>query len=1281
MDQLVVAAMGDKSGYRPATLRTRSTGGLLMTTKTTTTTASNDNEFHEVEVPSPILSSPLQGLSELNKSLVHLINQRRHSEGPVVDQTAEAETRFNESGLLPPALLGDRRAARAGSSSSSSTSSESRINTNASSAGNPTRAFPHMAENTPKSPTQASSSTLNAAGRTSLAIVRKSAVGMLRKASAEHQSSEPSSGATSPPESGTSTPRMLISGKAKPQVLETHHLQLQTHAPSGRRMINQYIIETELGRGVHGKVRLARDTETGERVAVKIVEREGKKRLGGGLGSMSRRDKGKAAERRNGSADSSTSRAHFAEPSSSPLTPRNPLGIVGALHGNSGSGDAVAATEKEKAMARKRQLWTTDKKVKREIALLKKCAHDNVVQLKEVIDDPSSKKIFMVLEFMEGGEVQWKDERGFPTLTVDEARRTLRDVVLGLEYLHYQGIIHRDIKPANLLWDANRRVKISDFGVSHFSYALLVASGGLPSQDSDEEKMKDPSLVDDHELAKTAGSPAFFAPELCLSGDTINTANSMTSAPGRPMRLEDAGVGFPWVHAGRSSPRQGTTDSPSTPSRKARPPITKAIDVWALGVTLYCLLFGHVPFMADSEFALFAAIPREDYELPVFMGADRIRVGPRKKRWSYLPQWKDEEADVDSEHDDDAQEDVDASMLCEEAHLVRDLLDRLLEKDPIKRIKLDEVKKHPWLVRDLENPPQWLVETDPAQLPFVEVSNEEVDDALTGFSKLKQTFKKIQTRLFGGLGGIPGHHQVIERGDRDLQMHGLGVGVQRQRSKSASHANPLFALSPHTSHAASVAPTAASTMPKPAPALRPTIFSRRQSTAAPEKASSTAKVVAKNDTSRSQPNSRPHSPAAAVDTKEGASDLPEGNQDQLEANRNAQPSRRPSYFFKRAGTRTDGKDDPAKLRKQPSTEASLSSAQSSRPSSKSGPLRTDATFSKSEHGGPDVRSSLESDPSHWSVVSGSQSGQTTAQNSLSDKRTRSRSRLGDVLRNVLGHHDRSQLSKPRTRPGTATSNTAPSSGRNSSRSLRPASAAFSVTPILPENKQDQEEHPQQQQKRKSIVEDSAPFLTLPADHVKGSGGLKAHSIEVDDYDVDLDLSDDDLDEEKSSEGRRSHMIMRNAGQGWILERSGGSTSHNSDDILTPSVEGGYNLFKPPNSSSVQHSADEVDETESYAMAQVHSDEAEALRRASAKETEIRTRDLSDPQHHHDTDRYADGLEDVSAMTDERFADADEDEIVFDGGGDDDEHDENGDEDDDEDDDCGVSFKARARGHS
>ena len=60
--------------------------------------------------------------------------------------------------------------------------------------------------------------------------------------------------------------------------------------------------------------------------------------------------------------------------------------------------------------------------------------------------------------------------------------------------VHRQGIVHRDIKPANLLLTNNGRVKITDFGVS-----ILHKSDGACEL----------------ELAKTAGTPAFFAPEMC----------------------------------------------------------------------------------------------------------------------------------------------------------------------------------------------------------------------------------------------------------------------------------------------------------------------------------------------------------------------------------------------------------------------------------------------------------------------------------------------------------------------------------------------------------------------------------------------------------------------------------------------------------------------------------------------------------------------------------------------------------------------------------------------
>jgi serine/threonine protein kinase len=39
-------------------------------------------------------------------------------------------------------------------------------------------------------------------------------------------------------------------------------------------------------------------------------------------------------------------------------------------------------------------------------------------------------------------------------------------IVLGLEYIHTQGILHRDIKPENLVFEENGYLRITDFGIA-----------------------------------------------------------------------------------------------------------------------------------------------------------------------------------------------------------------------------------------------------------------------------------------------------------------------------------------------------------------------------------------------------------------------------------------------------------------------------------------------------------------------------------------------------------------------------------------------------------------------------------------------------------------------------------------------------------------------------------------------------------------------------------------------------------------------------------------------
>lgn len=407
----------------------------------------------------------------------------------------------------------------------------------------------------------------------------------------------------------------LLPPREKSTVRETKNIFLEYDPISRRKVLNSYEVLREIGRGEHGKVKLAKDLVHNELVAIKIVNRKSKYKY-------------------------------------SQLRIRND------------SNDVFNDYET---------------KIRREIAIMKRCDHKHIVKLKELLDDSRSNKIYLVLEYLEKGEIRWKrllrngnaSQRpstheddlpcrgGFrkksivythideasdllsdefsPNLTFKQSRRVFRDVLLGLEYLHLLGIVHRDIKPANLLVSADNVVKISDFGVS-FASCL------------DEEDAK---FVNEVELTKTAGTPAFFAPELCET----NFSSSKDSQSTSETSLE-------------------ALKNESLRVTKLVPRIDYKIDIWALGVTLYCLLFGRVPFNANSEYELFQVIVNKDVEFP------------------------------NDRHSFNSVRDVDE----DEFELAKDLLSKMMEKDPSKRIEISDIKKHPFVQMDIKDNPAMLDE-------------------------------------------------------------------------------------------------------------------------------------------------------------------------------------------------------------------------------------------------------------------------------------------------------------------------------------------------------------------------------------------------------------------------------------------------------------------------------------------------------------------------------------------------------------------------------------------
>ncbi|KAF2848913.1 hypothetical protein T440DRAFT_534420 [Plenodomus tracheiphilus IPT5] len=617
-----------------------------------------------------------------------------------------------------------------------------------------------------------------------------------------------------------STPWLHPAHRQPPK--ETHIADVQADPISGRKIVNQYEIIDELGRGVHGKVKLGKDLAHARYVAIKIVDRYSKRRR---LGKNT----------------------------------------------------------------------SHEDKIKREIAILKKARHPNIVSLLEVIDDPAKRKVYIVLEHVELGEVKWRSEgakeiclvewrrikreskgifdndsaqmedekimrvahqqlareqrrmarraqaqlrrqesnpgqswslefamdsddeyseagcssqashhgderhttrvqfsdrqdsssqhddsmetafrsptplsssiptglegtmygaydnefiRGrtasiaesssshmadneedipehfhwVPLMTTQAAWEAFKDTVLGLEYLHYQNVIHRDIKPANLLVTKEHRIKISDFGVSYLGRQKTEEGTGDHSESEYQE-------VDEAiELAKTVGTPAFYAPELCRTEIDVDT-----------------------------------------------PLIDGGIDVWALGVTLYCLIYGRVPFHDTNPFVLMKVISEDEPYIPRYRlkpVAETPNSRPSSHGRNSQPTMSSKRAPHDLEY-----EEVDENL--------RDLLSKLLIKDARHRITIPEIKQHPWLLSGIPNRVAWAEETDPSRSydgGKIEISKADVDMAVVpiGFvERIRSAVKKTSDFVAKGFT--------------------RSSGSRRRAQSTATHQNPPPNISANSS--------------------------------------------------------------------------------------------------------------------------------------------------------------------------------------------------------------------------------------------------------------------------------------------------------------------------------------------------------------------------------------------------------------------------------------------------------------------------------------------------
>lgn len=114
----------------------------------------------------------------------------------------------------------------------------------------------------------------------------------------------------------------------------------------------------------------------------------------------------------------------------------------------------------------------TDVEAEEEIRILKSLQHRHLVKTYDVFRDAKAQKIYIVMEYVAGGELFARvANEGGSLIKEGDAIRVARNVLSGLVYLHRRGIVHRDVKLENVLCmdaDIHRpvEVKLADFGLS-----------------------------------------------------------------------------------------------------------------------------------------------------------------------------------------------------------------------------------------------------------------------------------------------------------------------------------------------------------------------------------------------------------------------------------------------------------------------------------------------------------------------------------------------------------------------------------------------------------------------------------------------------------------------------------------------------------------------------------------------------------------------------------------------------------------------------------------------